>query len=70
LASEREQGGASATSTHPVLLKMKLAAGGEAEPADEITGGGAGPAELQVREQGNTARARRSQWGRGAGGAL
>jgi len=54
----------------PCIAEDEARGGGEAGPVDEITGGGASPAKLEVREQGNTARARRSQWGRGAGGAL
>ena len=46
----------------PCIAEDEARSGGEAELADEITGGGASPAKLEVREQGNTA-------GRGTGGA-
>ena len=83
--ASREQGGALATSTHPVLLKMKLAAGARrsrrtkspagaqvrrsSRSASRGTRRGAGPAELAVREQENAAGARRSQRTRSPVGA-
>ena len=69
----------------PCIAEDEARGGGEAEPADEITGGaqvrrssrsasrgtrrGAGPAELAVREQENAAGARRSQRTRSPVGA-
>ena len=86
LASREQGAGRRIGHLHPpCIAEDEARGGGEAEPADEITGGaqvrrssrsasrgtrrGAGPAELAVREQENAAGARRSQRTRSPVGA-